>query len=99
MREQVKAALRYPSFVVAAMAIAIVIINLFVIPVFAKVFKGFGAKLPWMTQLLIDFSELTVAYWPLGFAAVIAAGAGTTLWVGTERGRYQWDKWKLRIPV
>ncbi|HEY4721721.1 MAG TPA: type II secretion system F family protein, partial [Anaerolineae bacterium] len=99
MREQVKAALRYPSFVVAAMAIAIVIINLFVIPVFAKVFKGFGAKLPWMTQLLIDFSDFTVAYWPLVLAAFIAAGVGYKLWVGTERGRYQWDEFKLRIPV
>ena len=50
MREQVKSALRYPSFVVAAMAVAIVIINLFVIPAFAKVYKGFNAKLPLMTR-------------------------------------------------
>ena len=40
MREQVKSALRYPMFVVIAMAAAIVVINLFVIPAFAKVFKG-----------------------------------------------------------
>ena len=46
MREQVKAAIRYPSFVLATMAVAIVIINLFVIPAFAKVYKGFNAKLP-----------------------------------------------------
>ena len=42
MREQVKTALRYPSFVVIAMAIAIVVVNIWVIPAFAKVFSGFG---------------------------------------------------------
>ena len=39
MREQVKSAVRYPSFV-GAMAIAIVIINIFVIPAFAKVYQA-----------------------------------------------------------
>ena len=43
MREQVKSALRYPFFVVIAMAVAIVVVNIFVIPAFAKVFAGFGA--------------------------------------------------------
>ena len=64
MREQVKSAIRYPSFVIATMAVAIVIINLFVIPAFAKVFKGFNAELPLMTQILINFSNFTVAWWP-----------------------------------
>ena len=99
MREQVKSALRYPSFVVGAMVIALVIINLFVIPIFAKVFKGFGAKLPWMTQLLIDSSDLTVTYWPLVLGTVIVSVVGFKLWLGTPRGSYQWDKFKLRIPI
>ncbi|MBX9715983.1 MAG: type II secretion system F family protein, partial [Burkholderiaceae bacterium] len=46
MRDQVKAAIRYPSFVVGTMAIAIVIINIWVIPAFAKVYQGFKAELP-----------------------------------------------------
>ncbi len=99
MRTQVKSALRYPSFVVAAMAIALVVINLFVIPVFAKVFKSFNAKLPAMTQLLIDFSDFMVAYWPAILIALILAVFAFRWWVGTERGRYQWDKFKLRIPI
>jgi MSHA biogenesis protein MshG len=64
MKDQVKSALRYPSFVVAAMAIAIVIVNMFVIPAFAKVFKGFGAELPLMTRMLIGFSDFMLAWWP-----------------------------------
>ena len=55
MREQVKSALRYPSFVVIAMVVAMFVVNIFVIPAFAKVFAGFGAELPLMTRMLIGF--------------------------------------------
>jgi len=64
MREQVKSALRYPSFVVLAMVIAMVIVNIWVIPAFAKVFQGFKAELPFMTKVLIGTSDFMVAYWP-----------------------------------
>jgi MSHA biogenesis protein MshG len=99
MRDQIKTALRYPSFVVAAMAVAIVIVNIWVIPVFAKIFQGFGSALPLMTRLLIGFSNFMISYWyVLGAAAALLIAAFRS-WVGTTAGRYQWDKIKLRIPV
>ncbi|MGE5470346.1 MAG: type II secretion system F family protein [Bacteroidota bacterium] len=99
MREQVRSALRYPSFVVMAMVGAIVIVNIWVIPAFAKVFQGFKADLPLMTRGLIGFSDFTVAYWPHLLAGLIAAVFGFKSWVGTRDGRYTWDKFKLKIPI
>jgi MSHA biogenesis protein MshG len=99
MRNQVKSALRYPSFVIAAMAIAIVVVNIWVIPAFAQVFKGFNAELPFMTQILIGFSDFMVADWPYLLAGVVGAVVAFTSWVATPVGRYQWDRTKLRIPV
>ncbi len=99
MRDQVKAATRYPSFVVAAMAIAIVIINIFVIPAFAKVYQGFKAELPMMTKALIAFSNFMVAYWPVMLVALIAVFFGFRAWSNTAAGRMKWDRWKLRIPI
>ena len=99
MREQIKSAIRYPSFVIATMAVAIVIINLFVIPAFAKVYKSFNAKLPWMTQLLIDFSNFMVAWWPLMLIGVIAAFLGFRGWTRTRAGSLKWDEMKLKIPI
>ncbi len=99
MREQVKTALRYPMFVVIAMAIAIVIVNLFVIPAFAKVFAGFGAELPMMTRVLLGFSEFMVAYWPLMLALVIGCVVAFRSWVGTVNGRYIWDRTSLKFPI
>ncbi len=99
MRDQVKSALRYPSFVVAAMAVAIVIVNIFVIPAFAKVFAGFGAQLPLMTRLLIGFSNFMVSYWHLLLLGVVLAFLAFRSWVGTKSGRYKWDRMKLKFPV
>jgi MSHA biogenesis protein MshG len=99
MRNQVKSAIRYPSFVIATMGAAVVIINLFVIPAFAKVYKGFNAELPLMTRLLVGFSDFMVAWWPAMLVVFIAAVFGFRGWIKTRAGRLKWDEIKLRIPI
>jgi MSHA biogenesis protein MshG len=99
MREQVKSALRYPGFVVVAMTIAIVIVNIFVIPAFAKVFAGFGSELPLMTRILLGFSDFMVAYWPIMLAGVVLGVVAFRTWVGTVNGRYVWDRTSLKFPI
>ena len=99
MREQVKSATRYPLFVVAAMAIAIVIINIFVIPAFAKIYQGYKAELPVITKGLIAFSNFMVTWWPLMLAALVLALLAFRSYVATQNGRLEWDRFKLRIPI
>ena len=99
MKDRIKAALRYPMFVVIAMAIAIVIVNLFVIPAFAKVFAGFHAELPLMTRMLMGFSGFMVNYWPVMLALLIGAVVAFRSWINTVDGRYKWDRYKLQIPI
>jgi MSHA biogenesis protein MshG len=99
MRVQVKSALRYPTFVIIVMAVALAVINLFVIPAFAKVYQGFGAKLPIITQGLIGFSNFTVSYWWVFFVLILGAVIAFKSWVATREGRYRWDRFKLRIPI
>ncbi|WP_348697681.1 type II secretion system F family protein [Duganella fentianensis] len=99
MRARVKSATRYPIFVMAAMTIAIVIVNIFVIPQFVKVFESFHAELPIMTRLLIASSAFMVEYWMQ--LAVLLAGAfvGLRAWISTSEGRFRWDRLKLRFPI
>lgn len=99
MREQVKSALRYPSFVVLAMAIAMVIVNIWVIPAFAKVFQGFKAELPLMTKVLIGVSDFMVAYWPHLLFILIGLIFAFRSWTATKEGRYKWDRLTLDIPI
>ncbi len=99
MREQVKSALRYPMFVVIAMVVAIVVVNLFVIPAFAKVFAGFGAQLPLMTRLLLGFSEFMINWWPALLVGAVSLVVGFRAWRGTAAGQYLWDRFSLKIPI
>ena len=99
MREDLKAALRYPLIVILALAVAMFIVNIFVIPAFSKIFASFKIQLPLMTRVLIASSDFFVAYWPLMIVVLVAAVAGLRLYVGTPAGRYRWDGVKLRLPV
>ena len=99
MRARVKSATRYPSFVIVAMLVAMVIVNMFVIPQFVKVFASFNAELPLMTRILIGTSAFMVAYWPLLLVLTIAAIAAFRAWLRTAKGRYAWDRYKLRFPI
>ncbi len=99
MHERIKTAMRYPTFVLVAMAIAIFVINLFVIPAFAKVYAGFHAELPAVTKMLIGFSGFMVNYWMLVLALIAGTVAGFRFYINTADGRYKWDKYKFKLPV
>lgn len=99
VRERIKQALRYPMFVMIAMAVAIVILNIFVIPVFAKVFAGFNAELPLITRGLLGFSAWMIAWWPLLIGGIIGTVMLVRAHLRTAEGRYKWDARKLKLPI
>ncbi|OYY50753.1 MAG: MSHA biogenesis protein MshG [Methylophilaceae bacterium 17-44-8] len=99
MHGQIKAALRYPTFVLIAMAVAIVVINIFVIPSFAKVFDSMHAELPLLTRVLLGFSNLMLAYWPVLIGGAVGIAFLFKRYIATTVGRYKWDTFKLSIPI
>ena len=98
-RDQIKKALRYPSFVFGAIVVAIFIVMRWVVPPFADLFANFGAELPWQTRGLIGLSDFFVnqGLWLFGGATLAIVGA--VYYLRTEDGRYRWDKFKLRLPL
>ena len=99
MRQQVKSAIRYPGFVIAAMAVAVGVINTLVVPAFADVFKSFNAELPLATRLLVASSNFTLNYgWVVAVAAVLGF-FGLRRWISTATGRQAWDRFTLRLPL
>jgi MSHA biogenesis protein MshG len=99
MRERVKTALRYPTFVIVAMVAAMIVVNMFVIPQFEKVFQSFHAELPLMTRMLIGTSRFTVAWWPAFLAGAVGAVFAFRSWSSSAAGRLTWDRLKLRLPI
>jgi len=98
-RKRVKSAMRYPTFVLIALAIAMVILNIYVIPTFAGMFAKFNAELPWTTQVLLGTSAFFVNYWGWMLAALSITFVAIKVWLNTPKGAYSWDKWKLKIPI
>jgi MSHA biogenesis protein MshG len=99
VKARVKQALRYPTMVMGAIGVALVVVNMFVIPTFAKVFAGFKAELPLMTRFLLGFSNWTVRWWPLLLAGAVGGIWALRVWLQTPEGRYRWDRLKLRLPI
>ncbi|CAI87739.1 MULTISPECIES: type II secretion system F family protein [Pseudoalteromonas] len=97
-RKRIKAAMRYPTFVICALVGAMIILNIFVIPTFASMFAKFNADLPLMTQILIATSNFFVNYWWLLILMLVGAIIGFKRYLNTVTGRYKWDKYKLKIP-
>lgn len=98
-RERIKSALRYPVFVLIAIAVAIGIINIWVIPAFASLYESANVPLPWQTRLLIATSGFFVAWWPVIIGAIFGTLLGFRLYIKTDEGRYRWDRIKLHLPV
>ena len=99
MKQQVKSALRYPSFVIMAMVGAITVINVMVVPAFEGVFKSLGANLPVPTKILIASSNLTLNYgwWLLGGA--VAGAFLFKQWIASVEGRMVWDRLLINMPL
>ncbi|MFT6915238.1 MAG: MSHA biogenesis protein MshG [Motiliproteus sp.] len=97
--KNIKAATRYPSFVILALVVAMGIMNVFVIPAFAGVFKSLGTELPWQTQVLVSMSTFTQDYWYLMIGVALLCLVAFKRHINTELGMQQWDRYKLSLPV
>ncbi|WP_087016722.1 type II secretion system F family protein [Thaumasiovibrio subtropicus] len=98
-RRRIKSAMRYPIFVLSAIFIALVVLNLKVIPQFSSMFSKFGMDLPLPTKILIGMSNFFVNYWYWMIASMIAFALGMRMWIGTTTGRERWDLWRLKVPI
>jgi type II secretory pathway component PulF len=98
-RARVKAAVRYPMIVVVAISLAFVFLFSFVIPKFLTIFERFKTELPLPTRILMGINYVVQHYWyalVLGIALLIG---GLIWYVSTTRGRWLWDRLKLKLPV
>ena len=99
LRGKVKSAMTYPTVIVSiALLLAAGLIQ-FVVPIFAEMFSGFGKPLPALTQTLVDISDFVKGNWYYVLGAVVVAVLSFRKWKSTERGHYQFDEFKLMMPV
>lgn len=99
LRKKVKSAMTYPVIVICIAILITTFLLVKVVPIFAEIFKDFGAQLPAPTQFLIDVSDFIRGEWY--FLIVIIGGIffGVRTFLRSTRGKQLWDRWKLKLPV
>jgi type IV pilus assembly protein PilC len=98
LRRQVKAAMMYPMLIGGFALSVLIALVVFLVPVFEKVFHDFGGNLPPITKFTVAFSNILTGQWYLCIAVSFGLVTAFKKWKKTERGREQWDRFKLRIP-
>jgi type IV pilus assembly protein PilC len=98
LRRQVKAAMIYPSVIISFALIVLLALVAFLVPVFEKVFKDFGGKLPALTQVTVGMSHLLTKQWYVLVGFVVVSVVSFRYWKRSDWGRPQWDAFRLRIP-
>jgi type II secretory pathway component PulF len=99
MRSKVMTALLYPTILLVLALGVLVFLLVFFIPRFQSIFTGFGAKLPFLTQLIVSTSEFMRSY---GLFVAAGLGVGGYLlrnWFVSDHGRRVWEGAILRAPV
>ena len=100
IRRAVKSAMVYPIMIGTFAIMVMMGMVLFLIPLFASMYKDLGdAKLPALTQMMINVSNLIKGYWFIVFPAIIAAVWLLRRFKRSDRGRELWDRFKLHIPM
>jgi len=99
LTRQLKAGLRYPLMVVAAIVGALVVLMNFVVPRFTAFYSAFNAELPLPTRIIIAISNIATTYWPVVLAAVVVLALGLRSLLRRKPGRLWFDRQLLRLPV
>lgn len=98
-RQRVKEATRYPKIVIVSLTIAFGVLIAFVIPRFAEVFSRFNTPLPLPTRVMIGINNVFHTYWYIVLAALFGIPFLVRHYIRTPKGKYLWDRFKIRIPV
>jgi len=99
LTRQLKAGVRYPLMVVAAIVAAFFVIMYFVVPRFMDFYSAFDAELPLPTRIIIGISDFVVGYWPLMVIASVAIAFGFHTLMRRKASRLWFDRQILRLPV
>ncbi len=96
---KVKGAMIYPGVIMSVAAIAIVVLLLFVIPVFEKMFESVGMPLPLPTRVVISMSRFLQSFWWAVIGGFMFMGWSLKKYYATSDGKLAIDKALLKMPV
>ncbi len=99
LRGTIKSAMTYPVIVFIMAIVAVIAMLVFIVPIFQKMFEGFGSELPLPTQMLVWMSSMMWWFVPLLVVSLLVFSVWWAKNKNTERVRRAVDPLKLRLPV
>lgn len=96
---KIKSAMMYPIILGSLTVVVVIILMVFVLPVFIGMFESSGADLPAPTKLLMAFSNSLTGYWYLYLLAICAGWFLSITYLKNETGRLKWDQFKTTLPI
>jgi general secretion pathway protein F len=97
LKEHVFSAMIYPMILLVTSLLSIVMLLIFVVPRFSTLFNEMGGSLPFTTQILMSMSTGLQNYWWAILLIIAALVFIFRAWIGSEKGKYNWDAIKLKI--
>jgi type IV pilus assembly protein PilC len=99
LRRQIKSAMIYPTVIVTFALLVLVGLIAFLVPVFEGMFEQFGGELPAITKFTVALSNAMTGQWYLFIGGAVAAVYGFRRWKSTDKGRRQWQRFCLKLPM
>jgi MSHA biogenesis protein MshG len=96
---RIKTVFRYPLLVIASIIVAVIIINLFIMPAFAKMYGNLHIQLPLPTRILLFTSNFIKNYWYYLLAYLMIMAASIYAYIKTPAGQFLWAKYQFHIPI
>ena len=98
-RSRVRGAMIYPIMIIGMMVVVAGIMMFFVVPRLTSLYTQSDIELPLRTQILIGSSSFLITYWYMLAIILTIAGISFSKWVATPEGRYNFDKFLLKVPL
>ena len=96
-KEELKSALTYPVSLAAVSAVSLMVLFVYVIPKFSVIFEDVGDALPWITKVVIQFSNGLSQYGWLVLLMMLVGIVGAVLFIRKPEGKLQWDTFRLNL--
>jgi len=97
LRDHVVSAMIYPMILMVTGIVSILLLFTFVLPRFSAIFAELGSSLPLPTQILLAFAAALKSFSWILLALIVVAVIVIRKYIRSEQGRYQWDRWKLKL--
>jgi type IV pilus assembly protein PilC len=99
LKKKIKSAMVYPIMIVSVAIGVTIVLMVFVVPVFEKLFAGMGSTLPLPTQIVVNISRIFKSYLPIIIILAIVAAIALNRYHKTEQGRRKIDDLLLKTPI